>query len=85
MSHFKVYVLSAINFKRSYVGCTSDIEKRLQYHNSGKVISTKKYKPWKLVYSEDFESKSEALAMEKYFKTAAGRRKLKVIFATFKE
>jgi putative endonuclease len=35
------------------------------------------YAPFELVYFEEFETRNEARAREKYFKSAAGRRFLK--------
>lgn len=37
-----------------YVGSTNDLKMRLEDHNKGKVVSTKRYKPWKLIYYEAF-------------------------------
>jgi len=61
----------------SYVGHTSDITKRLIEHNSGKSISTRSKKPWRLVYQEEFQSRAEAMAREKYYKSQSGRIELK--------
>ena len=78
MEYF-VYVLESEIDGRLYKGQTSDIEKRLTEHNSGKTKSTKGYKPWKLVYFERYETRDEALLREKYFKTGSGREFLKHI------
>ncbi|MGE0568215.1 MAG: GIY-YIG nuclease family protein, partial [Bacteroidia bacterium] len=66
-------------FDRFYVGHSTDIDKRLAYHNSGKVKSTKAFAPWKVVYSEIFTNATDARSREKYFKSAAGRKFLKPI------
>ena len=76
MEYF-VYILESEIDGRLYKGQTSDVEKRLTEHNSGKTKSTKGYKPWKLVYFETFETRDEALLREKYFKTGSGREFLK--------
>jgi len=39
--------------------------------------SIKKYIPFEIVYFETFETREGAIAREKYFKSAAGRRLLK--------
>ena len=49
-------------------------------HNDGKVVSTKKYRPWEIVYEEKFDDHKEVRRREKYFKSGAGRRKMKLIF-----
>jgi putative endonuclease len=51
---YKIYILFSETFKRTYVGFSEDPSKRLEAHNSGKVISTKKYMPLRIVYLEEF-------------------------------
>ena len=77
MSTFYVYVIrSQEGFK--YTGMTEDLELRLKQHND-KSLSfwTKRGSNWKLVYKEEFESKTEALKREKWLKTGVGREFLK--------
>jgi putative endonuclease len=38
---------------------------------------TFKYRPWKLIYTEVFQNKSEALKREKWLKTGIGRNLIK--------
>ena len=49
-------------------------------HNSGTTVSIRPYIPFILIYSESFETETEAIEREKYFKTAAGRRFIKKKF-----
>ncbi|HIX01466.1 MAG TPA: GIY-YIG nuclease family protein [Candidatus Ligilactobacillus excrementigallinarum] len=52
-----------------YGGYTTNIEKRLQTHNAGKGAKyTKNRRPVKLLYSERFDDKSQALKAEYAFK-----------------
>ena len=60
---------------------TQDLEKRLKEHNAGKSTYTKKFIPWKLIYREETGSKEIALKLEKYYKSSAGRRKIKKLLA----
>jgi putative endonuclease len=69
-----VYILHSEGFGRYYVGMSEDVEKRLAEHNVGRVMSTKGYKPWKVVYKEKCKDREEARKREKYLKSAAGRR-----------
>ena len=62
--------------KKTYVGFSENVQKRLQEHNCGKSSFTKIYKPWELVYTEVFDNKNAAINREKYFKSAAGRRRI---------
>ena len=77
---YYIYVLSSVNFKKSYIGCTDNIDRRLAEHNSGKMAFTKRYKPWRLIHHEEFETLAEARKREGYLKTGAGRRILKRLF-----
>jgi putative endonuclease len=73
---FFVYVLRSEKDGRLYKGYCEDVQKRLKEHNSGRVSSTKAYRPWKVVYTETFITEEEVLAREKYLKTGAGREYL---------
>ena len=60
-----------------YTGATSDMQKRILEHNSGKTRTTKYGGPWKLIYCEICINKSDAFAREKYLKSGMGKRYLK--------
>lgn len=83
MKYF-VYVLKSKVQKRSYVGFTNNLERRIEEHNTGRHLYTKRYLPWKIIYKEECEDFRSARKREKYLKSAAGRRFLKTIFEKFK-
>ena len=71
---FTVYVLQSVNFNKIYIGFTSDIENRIIAHNhSANKGWTKSFKPWKVIYTEHFETKAKAMNREKQLKTGKGR------------
>ncbi len=71
---FTVYVLYSEKYNKIYIGYTSNIEQRLLSHNELETKGfTLRYRPWKLIYSEVFSEKSEAMKREKQLKTARGR------------
>jgi len=72
-----IYVLKSELTGSSYVGHTSDLEKRLIEHNNNKSLSTRGKKPWRLVSKEEYTTRSEAASREKYFKSIKGRLELK--------
>ena len=76
---FTVYILFSGQFSKHYTGFTSNIEERLKSHNELGKDWTAKYRPWKLIYTREFETKSEALEYEKWLKTGAGRDFIKTI------
>ena len=63
-----VYVLKSLAVDRLYVGSSSDPKRRLTEHNAGTTISTKPYLPYVIIYTEAFETKTEALRREKQIK-----------------
>lgn len=58
---------------------TENLEERLRRHNSGYNQSTKRFAPYKLIYSEKCETGEEARVREKYFKLTSGKRFLRSI------
>jgi len=75
---YYTYVLKSINHDFYYKGHCEDLLIRLQQHNSGKTRSIKRYIPFVIVYYEVFPTRQEAISRERYFKSAAGRRYLKL-------
>ena len=64
--YYFTYMLKSITpgTKKTYVGYTDNIDKRLVKHNSNKgAKSTKGYK-WLLIYSKKFLTKNEAMSYE---------------------
>ena len=76
---FTVYILFSKRFSKHYTGFTSNPEQRLISHNELGNDWTAKYRPWKLVYTKNFETKKEAMAYEKWLKTGAGRDFIKTL------
>ena len=52
MKSYYVYVLRSKLDNKFYTGFTSDLEKRFEEHNTGKVYSTKARLPFEIVYYE---------------------------------
>ena len=80
---FYVYILECSD-KSLYCGYTNNLEKRLLDHNYAKSGAkyTKARRPVKLLYSESFENKSEALKRELEIKKLTRVEKLKLIYPT---
>ncbi len=78
MKYYVYVIQSEEGFK--YKGLTDNLEKRLLEHNN-KTLSfwTKRGTNWKLIYKEEFESKTEALKREKWLKSGVGREYLERI------
>jgi putative endonuclease len=66
---YYTYIIQSQKDGRYYIGYAVDPEIRLQRHNDGWSRSTKGYIPWKLVHTEEHESKTKALARERQLKS----------------
>ena len=69
-----VYIIQSLFDGSFYVGVTHDLDLRVQRHNDGWSRSTKGKRPWKLVHSEPFSTKSEALKRESEIKRMKRRK-----------
>jgi putative endonuclease len=69
-----VYILRSIEFPdRYYTGITKDLRARLRKHNAREVSHTSKYAPWELKTYVAFTDEGQAIAFERYLKSASGR------------
>jgi putative endonuclease len=66
---FYVYVLKSEKDGSFYIGQTGDRDKRVAAHNGGRSRWTKSKRPWMLVYSERYPTRSEAVKRERYLKS----------------
>lgn len=76
---FCVYVLLSQKDDKFYIGSTSNLKQRLTDHFHGSSKATAPRRPFVLVFCEYFLSRKDALRREKYFKTTAGKKGLKLI------
>jgi putative endonuclease len=76
MSYF-TYILKSVSHGTYYYGHTKNLEKRLKEHNNAEVRYTKGRRPWVLHYFEEYQTKSEAMKREYFFKSIEGYRFLK--------
>ena len=62
---FYVYLLISLdNCKHTYVGYTDNLNKRLNLHNCGKGAKFTRGRKWKIIYSNKYKSKSQAMKEE---------------------
>jgi putative endonuclease len=74
MDEFVVYILYSEKFNKNYTGFTSNLISRFNSHNNLETKGfTLKFRPWKVIHVEFFDSKSEAMKREKDLKTGVGR------------
>jgi len=76
---YYVYILQSKTNKKYYTGHTQNLERRLHKHNHGQNKSTKSGIPWKIIYSEILNSKTNAYRREmqiKKYKSGKAFKKL---------
>lgn len=71
------YVIHSKKDGKWYTGAASDLRKRFNEHNEGKVMSTKGRGPFDLIYYEACLNREDAFAREKYLKSGMGKRYLR--------
>jgi putative endonuclease len=69
-TRFWVYVLGSKRKldRRTYVGWTTDLERRLTQHNAGNGAKSTRGRQWVLLYSESWATKRKAMSREWYIK-----------------
>jgi putative endonuclease len=67
MPHF-IYILQSLKDNSFYIGSSQNPQERLLKHNKASTGYTSRKQPWKIVYTEEFKSKTEALKREKFLK-----------------
>ena len=69
MAYFAYVIGTNINSKlTTYVGYTNNLKKRLDLHNKGKGAKFTRGKHWKIIYTEKYDTRSEAISREYYIK-----------------
>jgi len=82
MGYF-VYILYSEKCNKYYVGQTDSLEKRVDEHNHGKGGAfSSNCIPWKLLYSESFSTRSEAVKREQEIKKKKSRAYLEHLISS---
>jgi putative endonuclease len=74
-----VYVLLSHKDGMFYIGYTTNLHERLTSHIDGNSKATEPRRPFTLLFCEYYLSKHDATRREKYFKTAVGKRSLRLM------
>ena len=74
---FTVYILFSEKYQLHYTGFTTNLAMRFLSHNEFGKGWTAKYRPWRIIFTKDFEIKKYAMEYEKWLKTGTGREFIK--------
>ena len=77
---FYTYIIFSEHLNKYYVGSTSNIELRIIKHNQNHKGFTGNKLDWKIVYFEEFETKSDALKRELQIKKWKSRIMIEKLF-----
>jgi len=78
---YTVYVLQSIKDHGYYIGCTTDLERRVSEHNNGKTLSLISRRPLEVIYSEEYSDQKVAYAREKKLKSYKGGEAFKKLIS----
>ncbi|CAN1537754.1 COG2827 Predicted endonuclease containing a URI domain [Flavobacteriaceae bacterium] len=73
---FQVYILFSVLINKYYIGFTSDLKERLIRHNQKSKGFTGNVSDWKVVYTEIYNTKVEAIQRESQIKSWKSRIKI---------
>ena len=82
---YLIYWLINQKAKETYIGFTDNLKERLNQHRNKRVKSTKNFNNFSCVILEKVSTREIAREREKYWKSHAGRKKLKNIFNKLKD
>ncbi len=79
------YILFSYQADKYYIGHTNDLSERLRKHNSKHLGFTGKNNDWQIVYSENYNTKTEAYARERQVKKWKNRQRIKQLISNYSE
>ena len=74
---YTVYAIKSDYRNYIYVGLTSNLANRILRHNRGYEKTTKPYRPFRVIYTEEYLTRIQARKREKYFKSGVGKEFLR--------
>jgi len=78
-----VYLLHSVSDDGLYIGYSANLRRRVTQHVKGDAFATSYRGPWKLIYYEAYIEQADALGRERYLKSGAGRRFLRLQLAHY--
>ncbi|NLC49974.1 MAG: GIY-YIG nuclease family protein [Bacteroidales bacterium] len=79
---YYTYIIQSQKNGRFYIGSCLEVDIRIERHNAGATPSTKYGRPWKLVYSESYQTNSEALKREREIKSKKSKKYIEFLIGS---
>jgi putative endonuclease len=74
---YYLYAISSKTRKYIYVGITNNLSRRIDEHNKGYNKTTRAYRSFRLIMTEEYRTRTAAREREKYLKSGFGKEFLK--------
>ena len=78
---YYLYILKSQVADKYYTGISRNPQVRLEYHNTIEKGFTSRYRPWKIAFVIEFDSKSEAMKAEKKIKNWKSKKMIEKILS----
>ncbi len=78
---YYLYILLSEKHGKYYIGISQNPARRLEYHNIKEKGFTSRYRPWKVIYMKEYETKAEALKAERKVKKWKSRKMIELLIA----
>jgi putative endonuclease len=78
---YYLYILQSESTGRFYIGQTQNVPERLVYPNANYSKSLKNRGPWRLVFTQQFRTRSEAVRRERQIKFWKDRRMIEKLLS----
>ena len=72
-----IYVIKSVNRNYIYIGITNNTKRRVEEHNSGKSKTTRSYRPFVVLFTEEYQDRPTARKREIYLKSGCGKEWIK--------
>lgn len=76
---FYTYILQSKPSGKYYIGQTNNLTQRVLRHNNHPDTYTKEKGPWRIVHTETFDTRAEAMRREKQIKSYKGGNAFKAL------
>ena len=74
-----LYILQSLTNHRYYIGSTSNLKLRIEQHNNGESRYTRLTKPFELVFSKEYSSRTSAYKAEYWLKQQKDKKLIEQI------
>ncbi len=76
---YYLYILKSKTTDKYYTGISQNPETRLLYHNTIEKGFTSRYRPWEIVFKQEFETKEKVMEAERKIKSWKSRKMIEKI------